>query len=84
MTLLKLKVELQMTGVGGGGVVVPMKNNDVLAEVVSERDERALRCLKDIKWCGMEDSKGFKLKFFFDLTSYFKNCLDKDVYWKNA
>jgi len=73
-----------MTGVGGGGVVVPMKNNDVLAEVVSERDERALRCLKDIKWCGMEDSKGFKLKFFFDLTSYFKNCLDKDVYWKNA
>jgi hypothetical protein len=25
-----------------------------------------------------------KLKLFFDLIFYFKNCLEKDVYWKNA
>jgi len=38
--------------------------------VVSERDEGALRCLKDIKWCGMEDSKGL-LSSSSSLTSSF-------------
>ncbi|GKA62751.1 nucleosome assembly protein 1;4, partial [Tanacetum coccineum] len=43
-----------------------MKINEILAEEISERDEEALKYLKDIKWYRMDDPKGFKLEFFFD------------------
>ncbi|PON48159.1 Nucleosome assembly protein (NAP) [Parasponia andersonii] len=43
-----------------------MKTNEVLAEEISERDEGALKYLKDIKWCRIEISNGVKLDFFFD------------------
>uniref|UniRef100_A0A5B7AAS2 Uncharacterized protein n=1 Tax=Davidia involucrata TaxID=16924 RepID=A0A5B7AAS2_DAVIN len=38
-----------------------MKNNEVLSEEISERDEGALKFLKDIKWCRVDNPKGFKL-----------------------
>ncbi|KAJ4851141.1 Nucleosome assembly protein 1,3 [Turnera subulata] len=57
-----------------------MKNNDVLAEEITERDEGALKFLKDIKWCRIEEPKGFKLEFFFDTNPYFKNTVLTKTY----
>ncbi|KAF7806726.1 nucleosome assembly protein 1;3-like [Senna tora] len=57
-----------------------MKNNEVLAEEISERDEGALKYLKDIKWNRIESPKGFKLEFFFDTNPYFKNSVLTKTY----
>jgi nucleosome assembly protein 1-like 1 len=57
-----------------------MKNNDVLTEEITERDEGALKYLKDIKWCRVDEPKGFKLEFFFDTNPYFKNAVLSKVY----
>ncbi|KAG4990694.1 hypothetical protein AAZX31_09G062100 [Glycine max] len=57
-----------------------MKNNDVLAEEISERDEGALKFLKDIKWSRIENPKGFKLEFFFDTNPYFSNTILTKTY----
>ncbi|KAF7806734.1 nucleosome assembly protein 1;3-like isoform X2 [Senna tora] len=57
-----------------------MKNNDVLAEEISERDEAALKYLKDIKWSRIESPKGFKLEFYFDTNPYFKNSVLTKTY----
>ncbi|RAL51124.1 hypothetical protein DM860_005480 [Cuscuta australis] len=57
-----------------------MKNNEVLCEEITERDEEALKFLKDIKWSRMEEPKGFKLEFFFDTNPFFKNSVLKKVY----
>ena len=40
---------------------------------ITDRDEEALKYLKDIKCSKMEDPKGFKLEFFFGTNPYFKN-----------
>ncbi|XP_052183448.1 nucleosome assembly protein 1;4-like isoform X2 [Diospyros lotus] len=50
-----------------------MKTNEVLVEEISERDEEALKYLKNIKWCRIDNPKGFKLEFFFDPNPFFKN-----------
>jgi hypothetical protein len=47
---------------------------------ITERDEGALKYLKDIKWCRIEDPKGFKLEFFFDTNPYFKNSVLTKTY----
>ncbi|KAM7274894.1 hypothetical protein ACFE04_016760 [Oxalis oulophora] len=60
--------------------VTAMKNNEVLAEEITERDEGALKYLKDIKWCRIDDPKGFKLEFFFDTNPYFKNTVLTKIY----
>eukprot|EP00262_Sarcandra_glabra_P000349 TRINITY_DN1040_c0_g1_i5.p1 TRINITY_DN1040_c0_g1~~TRINITY_DN1040_c0_g1_i5.p1 ORF type:complete len:380 (+),score=127.66 TRINITY_DN1040_c0_g1_i5:139-1278(+) len=57
-----------------------MKTNEVLAEEISERDEGALKYLKDIKWCRIDNPKGFKLEFFFDPNPYFKNSVLTKTY----
>ncbi|KAK4257787.1 hypothetical protein QN277_007327 [Acacia crassicarpa] len=57
-----------------------MKNNEVLAEEISERDEGALKYLKDIKWSRIENPKGFKLEFYFDTNPYFKNSVLTKTY----
>ncbi|RRT40632.1 hypothetical protein B296_00021417, partial [Ensete ventricosum] len=50
------------------------KRVEVLREIqIQERDEEALKYLKDIKWCRIEDPKGFKLEFFFNPNPFFKN-----------
>ncbi|XLR35114.1 hypothetical protein HN51_044424, partial [Arachis hypogaea] len=52
-----------------------MKNNEVLAEEISERDEGALKFLKDIKWSRIDNPKGFKPEFYFDTNPYFTNTV---------
>lgn len=47
---------------------------------ISERDEGALKYLKDIKWFRINDPKGFKLEFFFDTNPYFKNSVLTKTY----
>ena len=47
---------------------------------VSERDEEALKYLKDIKWCRIDNPKGFKLEFFFDTNPFFKNTVLTKTY----
>ena len=60
--------------------VTAMKTNEVLSEEVSERDEEALKYLKDIKWCRIDNPKGFKLEFFFVTNPFFKNTLLTKTY----
>ncbi|KAL2229105.1 UNVERIFIED_CONTAM: Nucleosome assembly protein [Sesamum indicum] len=57
-----------------------MKNNEVLAEEISERDEGALKFLNDIKWSRIDNPKGFKLEFFFDANPFFKNSVLTKTY----
>nr|AAB72115.1 NAP1Ps [Pisum sativum] len=57
-----------------------MKNNDVGGEEITERDEGALKFLKDIKWTRIEEPKGFKLEFFFDSNPYFSNSVLTKIY----
>ncbi|KAI5674358.1 hypothetical protein M9H77_14722 [Catharanthus roseus] len=57
-----------------------LKNNEVTAEEISERDEGALKFLKDIKWSKIDSPKGFKLEFFFDTNPFFKNTLLTKTY----
>ncbi|KAH7373886.1 hypothetical protein KP509_17G078800 [Ceratopteris richardii] len=52
-----------------------MKANDILAFQITQRDEEALKYLKDIRWSKMEEPKGFKLEFLFDTNPFFKNTL---------
>ncbi|XP_058193899.1 nucleosome assembly protein 1;4-like [Rhododendron vialii] len=60
--------------------VTAMKTNEVLAEEISERDEEALKYLKDIKWYRIDNPKGFKLEFFFDTNPFFKNSVLTKTY----
>ncbi|KAL6972711.1 Nucleosome assembly protein 1,4 [Sarracenia purpurea var. burkii] len=60
--------------------VTAMKTNEVLAEEISERDEEALKYLKDIKWYRIDNPKGFKLEFFFDPNPFFKNSVLTKTY----
>ncbi|KAL9235473.1 hypothetical protein vseg_010230 [Gypsophila vaccaria] len=57
-----------------------MRTNEVLSEEITERDEEALKYLKDIKWARVTDPKGFKLEFFFDENPYFKNTVLTKTY----
>ncbi|KAH7858763.1 hypothetical protein Vadar_027731 [Vaccinium darrowii] len=60
--------------------VTAMKTNEVLAEEISERDEEALKYLKDIKWCRLDNPKGFKLEFFFETNPFFSNSVLTKTY----
>ncbi|KAL1326673.1 hypothetical protein AAHE18_13G246400 [Arachis hypogaea] len=57
-----------------------MKNNEVLAEEISEHDEGALKFLKDIKWSRIDNPKGFKLEFYFDTNLDFTNTILTKAY----
>ncbi|XP_054780837.1 nucleosome assembly protein 1;4-like [Prosopis cineraria] len=52
-----------------------MKTNETLTDEITERDEGALKYLKDIKWSKLDNPKGFKLEFFFSTNPYFKNSV---------
>ncbi|KAK4366263.1 hypothetical protein RND71_014143 [Anisodus tanguticus] len=60
--------------------LLAMKNNEILAKEITERDEDALHYLKDVKWSRLDDAKGFKLEFFFDTNPYFSNSVLTKTY----
>uniref|UniRef100_A0A0E0DU93 Uncharacterized protein n=1 Tax=Oryza meridionalis TaxID=40149 RepID=A0A0E0DU93_9ORYZ len=47
---------------------------------IQERDEEALKYLKDIKWYRISEPKGFKLEFYFDTNPFFKNSVLTKTY----
>ncbi|KAH0642332.1 hypothetical protein KY290_033926 [Solanum tuberosum] len=53
--------------------LLAMKNNEIIAKEITEKDEDALQYLKDVKWNRLDDAEGFKLEFFFDTNPYFNN-----------
>ncbi|KAL5976641.1 Nucleosome assembly protein [Asimina triloba] len=57
-----------------------MKTNEILADEITERDEGALKYLKDIKWCRIDSPKGFKIEFIFDTNPYFMNSVLTKTY----
>ncbi|KAJ8564410.1 hypothetical protein K7X08_000870 [Anisodus acutangulus] len=60
--------------------LLAMKNNEILAKDITERDEDALQYLKDVKWSRLDDAKGFKLEFFFNTNPYFSNSVLTKTY----
>ncbi|XP_059633130.1 nucleosome assembly protein 1;2-like [Cornus florida] len=57
-----------------------MKTNEVISHEITERDEGALKFLKDIKWCRIDDPNGFRLEFHFANNPYFKNSVLTKAY----
>jgi len=57
-----------------------MKNHEFLAMEIEERDEEALKYLKDIRWYRISGQKGFKLEFHFDTNPFFKNSVLTKTY----
>ncbi|KAL9250996.1 hypothetical protein AKJ16_DCAP14981 [Drosera capensis] len=57
-----------------------LKTHEILAEEITERDEGALKYLKDIRWSRIDEPKGFKLEFFFNQNPYFKNTVLSKTY----
>ena len=47
---------------------------------ITERDEAALKFLKDIKSIRILEPVGFKLEFYFDPNPYFKNSVLTKTY----
>ncbi|XP_047317011.1 nucleosome assembly protein 1;4-like [Impatiens glandulifera] len=60
--------------------LIALKTNEVLTEEITERDEEALKFIKDIKWFKLDDPKGFKLEFLFDTNPFFKNSVLTKTY----
>lgn len=61
-------------------VVFGLPNHVFVWNQISERDEGALKYLKDIKWCRIDNPKGFKLEFFFETNPFFKNTVLTKTY----
>ncbi|KAG6510716.1 hypothetical protein ZIOFF_028750 [Zingiber officinale] len=57
-----------------------MNHNEMLFEEIQERDEKALRYLKDIKLSRIVEPNGFKLEFFFETNPFFKNTVLTKTY----
>ncbi|XP_026447006.1 nucleosome assembly protein 1;3-like [Papaver somniferum] len=57
-----------------------MKANEVLAKVITERDEDALKHLKEIEWESISTPKGFKLSFYFIDNPYFETATLEKTY----
>lgn len=60
-----------------------MKTHEILGMQITERDEGALKFIKDIKCSPLEDpivNRGFKLDFYFDTNPYFKNTVLSKTY----
>ncbi|PNT43210.2 hypothetical protein POPTR_003G021400v4 [Populus trichocarpa] len=57
-----------------------MKTHEVLAAEIKGRDEGALKFINDIKWSRLQDSEGFRLEFYFNPNTYFKNSVLTKTY----
>lgn len=60
--------------------LMAMKTNDIVNMQITERDEAALKHLKDIKSSNLEENKGFKLDFYFEENPFFqKHRVEQNV-----
>lgn len=57
-----------------------LQNNDYIDDEITYRDEQCLKYLKDIKWSKIDDSKGFKLDFYFKANPFFGNSVLTKTY----
>jgi len=58
-----------------------LKNNPIISELITERDEEPLKALTDIQLEYLDNSTdGFKLSFFFDKNEYFPDTVLTKVY----
>ncbi|SJX62200.1 probable nucleosome assembly protein I [Sporisorium reilianum f. sp. reilianum] len=60
-----------------------LKNHIALSELITERDEEALRALVDVRMSYLADQAGFKLEFEFDAAKndYFSNAILTKTYY---
>ncbi|KAJ3289945.1 nucleosome assembly protein [Rhizoclosmatium globosum] len=62
-----------------------LKTNAEIGELITEKDEEALKALKNIKYSYLPDNPGFKLEFFFSENDFFTNKkLEKTYYLINS
>lgn len=60
-----------------------MKTHEILGMQITDRDEGALKFIKDIKCSSLDEptvNKGFKLDFYFEENPYFKNSVLSKTY----
>ncbi|KAJ2759277.1 histone chaperone, partial [Coemansia nantahalensis] len=57
-----------------------LRNHPQLAELITERDEDAIKKLRDIRLVYLTDERGFKLEFEFAENPYFTNALLTKTY----
>eukprot|EP00244_Chara_vulgaris_P007151 TRINITY_DN267_c0_g1_i1.p1 TRINITY_DN267_c0_g1~~TRINITY_DN267_c0_g1_i1.p1 ORF type:complete len:369 (+),score=102.86 TRINITY_DN267_c0_g1_i1:335-1441(+) len=57
-----------------------MKNFDMIGEMITARDEPALKYVRDVKWNRLEDGKSFKIDFLFNENPYFSNSVLSKTY----
>ncbi|KAJ3156784.1 hypothetical protein HDU86_003550 [Geranomyces michiganensis] len=61
------------------------KNQPQISDLITEKDEGALKSLKDIKMHYLEDNPGFKLEFFFGENEFFTDSvLTKTYFLENS
>ncbi|KAJ7520123.1 hypothetical protein O6H91_20G067600 [Diphasiastrum complanatum] len=60
--------------------LMALKTHELLAIQITQRDEEALKYLKDIKWSKLDSLNGFQLDFYFNPNPYFKNTLLSKTY----
>ncbi|KAJ1770234.1 histone chaperone [Coemansia sp. RSA 1843] len=57
-----------------------LKNHPNFSELITERDEEALKFLRDIRLAYLDESPGFKLEFVFAENPFFSNALLTKTY----
>ncbi|KNC97515.1 histone chaperone NAP1 [Spizellomyces punctatus DAOM BR117] len=57
------------------------KNQPTIADLITDRDEDALKTLKDIKVGYLDNNPGFKLEFIFDENEYFTDSILTKTYF---
>ncbi|KAI9102040.1 putative nucleosome assembly protein Nap1 [Phlyctochytrium arcticum] len=61
------------------------KNQSILSEAITEKDEEALKHLQDIKVTYLDGNPGFKLDFYFESNPYFTDSvLSKTYFLENS
>ncbi|KAJ2495800.1 histone chaperone [Coemansia sp. RSA 2052] len=58
-----------------------LRNHPQLSELITERDEEAIKHLRDLRLSYLEDKPGFKLEFAFDENEFFTNSLLTKTYF---
>ncbi|KAJ2890571.1 histone chaperone, partial [Coemansia aciculifera] len=58
-----------------------LRNHPQLSELITERDEKAIKHLRDLRLTYLEDKPGFKLEFMFEENEFFTNSVLTKTYF---